>query len=1069
MPMRRRFAASGRSHVENAAPQARWFLGVGLALLAIAVAALLAPATARADAKPPASFGDLHWRLVGPLRGGWATCAAGVSGPNDTFYFGAADGGVWKSDDAGRTWQGLFQHEAVSSVGALAIAPSDPRVLYVGTGHPEPRWDIASGNGVYGSTDGGATWSYLGLPESEHIGKILVDPRDANVVLVAALGHMFGPNPERGVYRSEDGGKTWQQVLFKDADTGAVDLARDAANPDLVFATLWQARRWPWQGYHQPIVGPSSGIYRSRDGGKTWEHLTKGLPTDATGRIGVAVGANSGGKRVYAAVGGAKQSGIYRSDDGGDSWQRINETASFGTYYFARLVPDPKKTDTLWAMGQSLRRSDDGGKTFVFEHGAPGGDDHHDLWVDPAQPERRLIASDQGAVVTVNGGQTWSSWYNQPTGQLYHLATDDRFPYWIYSGQQDSGTVHVASRSDYGQLTFRDWSPVGGDERDYDIPSPKDPDIVFGSGLGGKISRWDAKTGQVQNVSPWPVSSYGADPRKVKYRSTWIMPIAISPLAPHPLYAAAQVMFRSLDEGKTWETISGDLTGADPKLAPGAPGAKACDGDVPVAKARACGYGVISTLAPSPKAVDQLWVGTEDSIVQLTRDGGKTWQDVSPPGLPDWSRVAQVEASPTDAATAYVAVDRHRSDDVRPYAFRTHDFGKTWTPIIGGLPEQGSVYVVRQDPVQPRLLYAGTTHGAFVSFDDGDHWQPLQLDLPTTGVNDLLVKGADLIAATQGRAIWVLDDVTPLRWLASEVASASAAAATLIPPADAVRWPGNQNRDTPLPPEEPRTPNPPAGAVLDYVLAGDAKNVTLEVLNSKGEVVHRETSTEAPPRVEADQYFADLWLKPPTALASGAGHHRVVWNLRLPRPPAIGYEYSIAAVPDADTPALPQGLLALPGAYTVRLTVDGKASTAPLTVVMDPRVKTPLADLQAQLAFADELRAELAKAVELHEQVSAVSKRLAEPTNAPGERAHRPSPAAVEKARGALASWQAADDPDDIAAALASLATDVEAVDAAPTAPQRQVLTEYGQRLDTSRTKWQQLLRGELARIAPSL
>jgi photosystem II stability/assembly factor-like uncharacterized protein len=1036
-----------------------------LAATVAAFAACVPLAGAQADGRPPSSFADLHWRLVGPLRGGWATCAAGVSGSNDTFYFGAADGGMWRSVDAGRTWQPLFQHEAVSSVGALAIAPGDPRILYVGTGHPEPRWDIASGNGVYGSTDGGETWTWLGLPESEHVGKILVDPRDARVVLVAALGHLFGPHPERGVYRTDDGGKSWTQVLFKDADTGAVDLARDDAHPDLVFAALWQARRYPWQGYHQPIVGPGSGIYRSRDGGRTWEHLTQGLPADPMGRIGLAVGAGSGGKRVYAAVGGARQSGLYRSDDGGDSWQRVNDTGSLGTYYFARLVPDPTKTDTLWAMGQSLRRSDDGGKTFVFEHGAPGGDDHHDLWIDPAQPERRLIAADQGAIVTLNGGATWSSWYNQPTGQLYHLATDNRTPYWIYSGQQDSGTVAVASRSDYGQLTFRDWHPVGGDERDYDIPSPRDPEIVFGSGLGGKISRWDGRTGQMQNVSPWPVSSYGADPRTVSHRSTWIQPLAISPLPPYPMYATSQVVFRSLDEGKTWETISGDLTGADPKLAPGKPGAKACEGAVPVVKARACGYGVISTLAPSPRAVDQLWVGAEDSLIHLTRDGGKTWQDVSPPGLPDWSRLAQLEASPTDPATAYAAVDRHRSDDTKPYAFRTHDFGKSWTPIVAGLPEQGSVYVVRQDPVEPRLLYAGTTRGIFVSFDDGDRWQGLQLDLPTTGINDLHVHGADLIAATQGRAIWILDDVTPLRWLAAHPPDGGVA---LVPPAEAMRWAGNQNRDTPLPPEEPRTPNPPAGAVIDYVLPAAADSVVLEVLDEQGRVVHVETSAEAPPRVEAEQYFADLWLAVPAPLPAGAGHHRAVWNLRLPRPPAIAYEYSIAAVPDADTPALPQGLLALPGAYTVRLTVDGAASTVPLTVVMDPRVTTPLADLQAQLAFADELRAVLGEAVELHEQAAAMGKRLAEPTIAPGERARRASPGALEEARGAIARWRAADDPDDIAAVLASIATDVEGVDAAPTAAQRQVLVEYRGRLETARAKWQQLLRGELAPVVPS-
>ncbi len=1018
-------------------------------VLLLAVPLLVAAGDLGASTRPAGTFADLHWRLVGPLRAGWAICATGVSGSSDTFYFGAADGGVWRSVDAGRTWEPLFQHEAVASVGALAVAASDPRVLYVGTGHPEARWDIASGNGVYGSTDGGASWSYLGLPESEHIGKILVDPRDPRVVLVAALGHLFGPNPERGVFRSEDGGKTWQKVLYHDADTGAVELARAGDAPDVVFAALWQARRYPWMGYHQPIVGPGSGMYRSRDGGRTWEHLSRGLPTEPMGRTGLAVAAGSGGRRVYAAIGASTQGGLYRSDDGGDSWQRVNPDGELGTYYFARLVPDPHEADTLWAMGRSLLRSDDGGKSFVIEHGSPGGDDYHDLWIDPSDPSRRLLAADQGAAVSLDSGATWSSWYNQPTGQLYHVATDQRFPYWIYGGQQDNGTVGVASRSDYGQLTFRDWHPVGGDERDYDLPSPRDPEIVFGSGLGGRISRWDARTGQVQNVSPWPVSSYGADPRKVRFRSTWVQPIAISPVAPYALYAAGQVVFRSTDEGSTWVTISPDLTGADPTMAPGAAKASACGGNVPMARARACGYGVISTLAPSPQAAGELWVGAEDGLIHLTRDGGASWQDVTPPGLPDWSRLAQIDASPTDAATAYAAVDRHRADDTRPYVYRTHDFGKSWTLAVAGLPAQGSVYVVRQDPVAPRLLYAGTTHGAFVSFDDGDHWQTLQLDLPTTGVNDLTVHGTDLIAATQGRSLWVLDDVTPLRWLAAHEAEASAADAVLVPPAPAVRWPGNQNKDTPLPPEEPRTPNPPAGAVLDYLLPAAAGAVALDVVDAQGAVIHHESSTETPPRVEAEQYFADRWVRPPGPLPVSAGHHRVVWNLRLPRPPAVEYDYSIAAVPDADTPALPQGMLALPGAYTVRLTVDGKTTSAPLAVVMDPRVHTPLAELQEQLAFVEQLRGTLAAAVALHDELEAMGKRLG-PAPPAMSRGGKESGRVASGPQAALASYRSAYSVDRIAGTLSSLATDVEAVDAAPTQPQRDVFAEYAGRLQKS-------------------
>jgi len=1040
-----------------------------LLLLLTLIVALPLLAQQGSGGPPAAAFGDLHWRMVGPLRAGWATVAAGVPGAAaNTFYFGSADGGVWRTRDAGRTWQGLFQHEAVSSIGALAVAPSDPRVLYVGTGQPEPRWDIASGAGVYGSRDGGDTWTFLGLGDSEHIGKVSVDPRDANVLLVAAVGHMFGPNAERGVFRSEDGGHSWQKVLFVNDDTGAVDLARDAAAPDVVFASTWQVRRFPWMAYHQPTEGPGSGIWRSRDGGRTWQRLKNGLPAGALGRIGLAVGSGSGGKRVYAAVGGSGgRGGVYRTDDGGDTWSRVNDTSSFGAYYFARLIPDPRSVDTVWAMDRSVHVSTDGGKTFTIPHGSPGGDDYHDLWIDPTAPEHRLLAADQGAIVTVNDGQTWSSWYNQPTGQLYHLAVDDRFPYWIYSGQQDNGTVRLASRSDYGQLTFRDWHPVGADERDDPIPKPGDPDTVFGSGLGGRISKWDARTGQVQNVSPWPVSSYGADPRTVAERVTWVQPLAISPVAPHALYASSQRLFRSLDDGKTWQVISGDLTGSEVPPESGARGrdAGACKGDVPTARARACGFGVIQIIEPGEKEADTIWIGADTGVVSLTRDGGRTWQTVTPPGLAEWSRVASLDASPIDAATAYVAIDRHRMDDTRPYVYRTHDFGKTWTLAVTGLPATGSVYVVRQDVVEPKLLYAGTTRGMFVSYDDGDHWQPLQLDLPRTGINDLLVKGTDLIAATQGRGIWSLDDVTPLRWLAAHGAPAGAAR---VPRAEAMRWAGNQNRDTPLPAEEPRTKNPPAGVLIDYVLPAGAREGTLEILDGTGKVVHKETSTAAPPRVEAEQYFAEEWVKPPAALPTAAGHHRLAWDLRVDRPPAIAYEYSIGAVPDADTPALPRGLMTLPGDYTVRLTVDGAAVTAPLKVVMDPRVHASMADLQAQQVLAGELRQVLGEAVELHEQAAALEKKLEQPaTTVVGpEHAAGASTKATSAAKAALARWRTADDPDDIAGVLTSLATDVESADVAPTEPQRKVLAAYRERLEAARQRWQALLKGELSAFA---
>jgi photosystem II stability/assembly factor-like uncharacterized protein len=1029
----------------------------------LAVLLALALSTAAFAAVPPEDYAALRWRLVGPLRGGWGTCATGVPGQPETFYFGAADGGVWKTTDAGRSWSPLFEHEKVSSIGALALAPSDPAVLYVGTGQVTSRWDIAAGAGVYRSADGGKSWELRGLEASRHIGRLWIDPRNADVVVAAAQGHFFGPNPERGVFRTTDGGKHWERVLFVDENSGAADLAADPAAPDVLFASTWQVRYYPWLSYFTPNVGPGSGIFKSADGGKTWTRLSgHGLPAEAMGRIGLAVAPGSRGMRVYASIHTVGPGvGLYRSDDGGATWQRTNADPALTGDYTASVTVDPKNPDTLYVMGQSIRRSTDGGKSFQFFRGAPGGDDYHFLWIDPERPERMVVGSDQGTVVTVNDGASWSSWYNQPTGQFYHAATDDRFPYWIYSGQQDSGTVAVASRSDYGQLTFRDWHPVGGDERDYDLPFPGDPDVVYGSGLGGRLSRWDAKTGQVQNVAPWPVSSYGQRATGVRYRSTWITPIAISPLPPHAIYLGAQVLFRSDDGGASWRTVSPDLSGATP----GSPGTPDCaTGDVLLSRARACGFGTISTIAPSPLVRDQIWIGTDDGLIRLTRDGGKSWQNVTPPGLAEWSRLAQIDASATSAGTAYAAVDRHRLDDFRPYAFVTHDFGKTWRAATAGLPDDAWVGVVRQDPKREGLLFAGTSRGAFVSFDDGAAWQPLQLNLPTTGINDLTIHGDDLVAATEGRSIWVLDGYSPLRHLGTSGAAAPAGA-TLFPPAAAYRVSNNQNRDTPLPLDEPRALNPPAGAVLDYLLpAAPHGAVTLEILDAKGEVVRRFASDDAAKRPEAGQYFAEDWLQPPSALPARAGHNRFAWDLRGPRPLALDYEYSIAAVPGADTPELPQGLFVLPGTYQVRLTVDGLASTQPLTVAMDPRVKTPLAELTAQHEMYVAVSRSLARVTAAQEREQEIADRL----KALG--ADPKAPAAVreaaQRAADDLARFQGRRGGEDSLAAVAGvltpLATDLEAVDRAPTGPQREVFDIYGKRLESSLAHWQAFLNGEL-------
>jgi photosystem II stability/assembly factor-like uncharacterized protein len=1020
----------------------------------------LAALAGTAAAVPPEAYSALRWRLAGPLRGGWATSAVGVPGKPDTFYIGTADGGVWTTLDAGRTWSSLFDHEGAASVGALALAPSDPAVLYVGTGQVSARWDITSGNGIYRTGDGGRTWEHRGLADSFHIGRLWIDPRNADVVLAAAQGHLFGPNAERGIFRTTDGGKTWSKVLFVDENAGAVDLSSDPATPDVVFASTWQVRGHPWLSYFQPEIGLGSGIFKSLDGGKTWTRLTgHGLPTVPLGRIGLAVAPGSEGQKIYATIdANGADSGLYRSDDGGGSWQRVNANGGLASAYFASVTVDPHNADTIYAMGQSIQRSTDGGKTFAFFRGAPGGDDYHFLWLNPDHPERMITASDQGAVVTVNGGASWSSWYNQPTGQFYHVATDDRFPYWIYSGQQDSGTVGVASRSDYGQLTFRDWHPVGGDERDYDIPFPGDPDIVYGSGLGGRLSRWDAKTGQVQNVAPWPVSSYGQRPTTVTYRTTWITPIAISLQPPHAIYLGTQVLFRSVDGGQRWETVSPDLTGA---AAPPLPAD--CSGDVPVTRARACGYSVIATIAPSPLEKDLVWVGTDAGLIHLTRDGGKTWQNVTPPGLPDWSRVAQIDASATSPGTAYAAVDRHRMDDFHPYVFVTHDFGKTWRAATAGLPSEDCVGVVRQDPVNPKLLFAGTRRGAFVSFDDGESWQPLQLNLPTSGVNDLTIHGNDLIAATEGRSLWVLDDFTPLRFLNNQDLTAGAA---LFPPAAAWRLNNNQNRDTPLPLDEPRALNPAEGAAIDYWLAAAPKGpVTLEMVDGRGQVVRRFRSDETPARPAARQYFVDAWLQPPPALPSRAGHNRFVWDLRYPRPRALEYDFSIAAVPGTDTHEVPQGMFVLPGKYEIRLTVDGRTSSQPLTVAMDPRVQTSAADLSVQRDFYDKVSRVLEVATDAQEKLQAVTDRL---KKLDVELASRPEASALRDAAKHLADdiksfrGRRGDTLDAAAGVLNALAIDLESADRAPTEPQKEVFETYRKRLDPALAKWRALAAGPL-------
>ncbi|MBS0558256.1 MAG: hypothetical protein JSR27_12660 [Proteobacteria bacterium] len=1031
------------------------------------VASAFAPSLPAAPSDDTASA--MNWRLVGPFRGGWATMADGIADQPNTFYFGAAGGGVWMTDDAGATWRSAGDLPA-AAVGALAIAPSNPDTIYVGTGQVAARYDVAAGTGVYKSADGGKHWNSVGLAATRHIGKVLVDPRDANTVLVGALGHYFGPNKERGVFRSTDGGKTWKQTLFINADTGVVDLAADPNDANIVYAAAWQVRNYPWLSYFQPNAGPGSGVYKSTDGGISWKRIAgHGWPQATLGRIGLAT-ANGG--RVYAVVnaapysgnvphaGAVDEGGLYRSDDAGANWTRVSGESWLENDYFCRIAVDPSNRERIYSAGQSIRVSDDGGKTWQVFKGAPGGDDYHFVWINPKHPDHIITASDQGTVVSVDGGAHWSDWYNQPTGQFYHLAADNRFPYWIYSGQQDSGTVGASSRSDYGALSFRDWHPVGGDERDYDIPDPQDANIVYGSGLGGRLSRWDARTGEVQNISPWPVMSYGMRPTSVKYRYTWITPIAVSPLAPYPLYQGAQVLFRSLDKGATWQTISPDLSAKEPQ-------AKVCTGDLGAAAARTCGYGVIFSIGLSPRDNDEIWTGTDDGTLQRTRDGGKTWKNVTPKLVPAWAKIASVDVSAAQKNTVYVAVDNHRQDDFTPRLLRTHDGGKTWVDISAGLPAGHFADVVRADPVVAGLLYAGTDAGVFVSFDDGAHWQSLQNNLPTAWVRDLLVHKGDLIAATQGRAIWVLDDVTPLRQHAKLAANAD----VLLEPATAIRVRGSQNKDTPPPADTALGENPPTGAIIDYRLAHAAKVVALEIRDAGGNVVRRFASDTPQTVPDAERYFTQSWIKPPAQLSAAAGMHRFVWDLRLPRPRAVSHDYGINAVFHDGTPIVPLGMLVAPGAYTVALTVDGRTQTAPLQIVPDPRVPLDAKALDAALAFGKDVDAALDRDFVAYAQVHDVGAQI----ERLGPDAKNGSVAdALAKYHAAIAPLQAGAGHDsenlgDIGGMLTAVAGDVEGSDRAPTQPQRDVFAAADARLDRALKRWDGVQKGELAALNAAL
>jgi len=822
----------------------------------------------------------------------------------------------------------------------------------------------------------------MGLVETRHIGRILVDPRNPDIVLVAAIGHPFGPDEERGVFRTTDGGRTWKRVLFKDNVTGAADLCFEPGNPRVVFATMWQGIRKP--GQKGTSYGPGSGLYKSTDEGITWTQISgNGLPAEDWGRSGVAVAPNTHGQRVYFILEAKeKNGGLYRSDDGGASWKKATDDPRItGYWYMSEIFVDPKNPDAVYVPSQNLYRSLDGGRSFTAIKGAPGGDDYHTMWFDPTNSQRIMLGVDQGATISLDGGESWSSWYNQPTGEFYRVATDHRYPYWIYGPQQDSGTEGIASRGNNGQITERDWFPVGPGESGYTIPDPLDPDVVYNAGPMGSVVRMSKLTGQVRDISPAPVS-LGS-----KYRFNWTIPMAFSPQDPKLLFLGTQYLLKTTDAGTSWEAVSPELTRVradekNPKQA----------------------LGTILTIAPSEVKEGVIWVGTDDGNIQLTKDAGKTWENVTPAAVTTWSTVSIVEPSHFDASTAYVAVNRNNLEDLHPHFFRTHDSGKTWQETISGIREMDFVRVVREDPVRKGLLYAGTEEGAYVSFDEGEHWQTLRLNMPVVAIHDLAIEQDDLIAATYGRSFWILDDVTPLRQVNAGMASAGE---HRFAPGPAIRVRRDENQDTPLPPEIPAGKNPPDGAILNYYLpANSSSDIQLEIHDADGNLVHSYSSAPLPKSEEEVPYVAEYWIAHPVPLSKTAGMHRFVWNLRYADPPAVQvqspYNYPIAAIVGS-TPLPPEGPLVLPGKYEVRLKAGGQTLREALEVKMDPRVNVVRHDLESSLELQLKISALLARDFSGYQQVKDLRARLGELLKRPKEDPLAAAAAALDGKAAALA------------------------------------------------------------------
>jgi photosystem II stability/assembly factor-like uncharacterized protein len=1009
---------------------------------------------AKPEEKP---FKGMKYRLIGPFRGGRSLTAAGVPGDSTTYYFGGTGGGVWKSTDGAMTWSSVFDKEGTSSIGSIALARSNPNVIYVGTGEACIRGNISHGDGVYKSLDGGKTWKNVGLRDSRAVGKVIIHPTNPDIVFVAALGHPFGPNAERGVFRTTDGGKTWEKVLSKDENTGGIDVAFDPNNPNILFGALWQARRTSWG---MSSGGPGSGLYRSNDGGSTWKRLEEhGLPKGPYGKIGVAVAANS--ERVYALIEARNpDGGLYRSDDGGESWQQVNPSHSLWQrpWYYMHIIADPKDENVVYIMNVDAYKSTDGGHLFnkvKIPHG-----DNHGLWIDPLDPRRMIASNDGGVTVTLDGGRNWTREDNQPTAQFYHVITDNATPYRVYGSQQDSGTVAIASRSDEGSIDRSDWYDVGGGEAGYIAPDPRDPNIVYGAEYQGNITRFDKHTGQVKAITVQPELSDAHGAANLEHRFQWTAPVMISPHDPNVLYHAGERLLKTTDGGVHWQAISPDLTRNDKtkQIVSG--------GDITLDDSGTEYYDTIFALAESPLTKGLLWVGTDDGLVQITRDEGKTWANVTPKDLPEWSRISLVEASPHDAGTAYVAADRHQSDDLRPYIYKTNDYGKTWTKITSGIPDMTFVRSVREDPKKRGLLYAGTEQGVYISFNDGANWRALKLNLPTTPVHDLVVKDNDLVVATHGRAFWILDDLSPLRQFSDDVAQKDV---FLYTPGHAYRIQAGASSERQ--PSKRTGQNPPVGAMIYFFLKDAPKpgaETKIEILDPSGSVIRKYSSAEL--KVPEEPLDPDD-KKPEKELKPEAGLNRVMWDLRYQEAHRVpGYylwEYGGGA----------RGPVAAPGRYQVRLTVGTQTQAVPLEVKLDPRVKVSQADLDQQLSLQLQIREELNRVYDAVNQIQDVRSQLAGlkrrlPENASAKTISTSADDLDKKlvtVRDQLINLTISANEDSLAyppqldTKLAYLAMDVGTADSAPTEAEQIEFDKLKRQTAELLGRWSELQRGDLA------